>query len=309
MEVGIDLNRDSSVIKNRISCFLIALVRYLLLIGLSFIIIYPFITKISTMFMSEKDFRDPLVWLIPKFPTLEHLDYVIKEGSYIKTLIITASLSLGCALLQTASCTMVGYGLARFKFRGRGLLMGLMVFTIVIPPATLGSSIYIKFRFFDFFKIFQNLFGKSLNLMDTVWPLLILSITALGLKNGLYMLVMWQRFKGIPKELSEASYVDGANAWQTFLYVIMPQAKAMMISVFILSFAWQWTDEFYNKMFFNKIPVLSTMVSSVTMNVRANSGAAVGNAALILVILPLLIVYLFAQRFLIQGIEQSGLVG
>ncbi len=303
------MKKDSLVIKNRISNLLIAFVRYLLLIGLSFIIIYPFITKISTMFMSEKDFRDPLVWLIPKYPTVEHILFVLNEGSYFNALLTTASLAFGCAILQTASCTLVGYGLARFKFKGRGLLMGLMVFTIVIPPATLGSSIYLKFRFFDVFHIFENIIGKSLNLMDTVWPLLILSITALGLKNGLYMLVMWQRFKGVPKELSEAAYVDGANAWQTFFQVIMPLAKAMMISIFILSFAWQWTDEFYNSMFFNKIAVLSTMVNKVTIGIKGNIAAAVGNAALILVILPLLLVYLFAQRFLIQGIEKSGLVG
>lgn len=305
----INFKNKKRISSNKLKSFLVALLRYCLLIGLGFIIIYPLITKISITFMSESDTKSPIVWLIPMNPTLENIQYVIEEGKYFSSLITTVCIALGCALAQTASCTLVGYGLARFKFRGQGILLALVVFTIVVPPATLSTSLFVKFRYFDFYKVFESLFDTNINLIDTVIPILILSLTALGLKNGLYILIMWQRFRGIPKELSEAAFVDGANNFKTFFNVIMPQTKAMMISIFILSFAWQWTDSFYNRLFFNKIPVLSNMISQITIGYEGNTVNGVGNAGLLLLIVPLLLTYLFVQRYLIQGVEQSGIVG
>lgn len=305
------LRAHKTPIKNALWAF----VRFLLLVGLSFVIIYPFLAKVSSMFMSTADLRDNTVWFIPRRPTLLNIRNVLYYGDYWHALRNTGLLSGLCALLQTASCTVIAYGLAKFRFRGRNLLLVLTVLTIVIPPQTIYISLYTKFRYFDVWGLLSLLGLTPLNLTESVTPMAILSATGLGLKNGLYILMLMQLFRNLPHSLSEAAYVDGAGVMRTFWQINMPQARPMMVSVFLLSFAWQWTDTFYSDLFFRQVPLLKntlTAVSTVTAIGAVNGNALSGtlkNTAVILAILPLLAVYLFGQRFLIQGVERTGMVG
>ena len=292
-----------------------SIVRFCLLAGLGFIILYPFLAKISSMFMSVDDLHDPIVWFVPRKPTLDNIRNVIEYGHYWEALQNTAIVSVVCALLQTASATLTAYGLARFHFRGRSLLFGLAVLTIVIPPQTIYLSLFTKFRFFDFLGLLRVAGISTPNLTETIVPMLLLSFTALGLKNGLYILILTQLFRNLPKELSEAACVDGAGMFRTFWSVNLPQVRSMMVSVFLLSFAWQWTDTFYSGLFFRQVPVLPNVISSVRVINEIGAvdnneiSATMVNTAVILVILPLVLVYLVGQRFLIQGVERSGMVG
>ena len=292
-----------------------SIVRFCLLAGLGFIILYPFLAKISSMFMSVDDLHDPIVWFVPRKPTLDNIRNVIEYGHYWEALQNTAIVSVVCALLQTASATLTAYGLARFHFRGRSLLFGLAVLTIVIPPQTIYLSLFTKFRFFDFLGLLRMAGISTPNLTETIVPMLLLSFTALGLKNGLYILILTQLFRNLPKELSEAACVDGAGMFRTFWSVNLPQVRSMMVSVFLLSFAWQWTDTFYSGLFFRQVPVLPNVISSVRVINEIGAvdnneiSATMVNTAVILVILPLVLVYLVGQRFLIQGVERSGMVG
>lgn len=289
--------------------------RLLLMLGLSFVILYPFLTKISTMFMSLDDLKNPTVWLIPQSPTLENVLLVFKYGEYFRAFGNTIFVSLTCAVLQTLSCTMVGYGFAKFKFRGRGLFFALAVLTIIIPPQTIYISLYMKFRYFDVFGLLGLLGMPSLKLVEQITPMAILSTTALGLKNGLYIFVMRQFFRGVPRELNEAAYVDGCGTIRTFYTIMLPMAGSMMVSVFLLSFAWQWTDTFYSSLFYRQMLVLPNILSKVTVITAADIGkgtmmsSVMLNTGVIMIILPLMIFYLFSQKLLIQGVERSGLVG
>lgn len=289
--------------------------RLLLLLGLSFVILYPFLTKISTMFMSLDDLKNPTVWIIPQSPTLDNILRVFKYGDYFRAFGNTLLVSLTCAVLQTLSCTMVGYGFAKFKFRGRGIFFALAVLTIIIPPQTIYISLYMKFRYFDVFGLLGALGLSSLKLVEQITPMAVLSATALGLKNGLYIFVMRQFFRGVPRELNEAAYVDGCGVVPTFFRIMLPMAGSMMLSVFLLSFAWQWTDTFYSSLFYRQMLVLPNILSKITVI----TGEAIGkgtmmssvmlNTGVIMIIAPLVIFYLFSQKFLIQGVERSGLVG
>lgn len=294
---------------------LVTIVRFVLLVGLSFVILYPFLAKISSMFMSEKDLMDPMVWFFPKHPTLKNMGVVIQYGHYWEALRNTAVISLCCALLQIASCTLAGYGLGRFRFKGKALVLGIVVLTIVIPPQTIYFSLYTSFRFFDVWKIFSLMGLPTLNLTESLTPMVLLSATAIGLKNGLYILVMMQCFKGIPNELSEAAYVDGAGVYRVFWNIILPQGRSMMLSIFLLSFSWQWTDTFYSGLFFQKTPVLPNVISSMSQVAAAGVeqgtqlAATMTNTAVMMVLLPLVLIYLVMQKRFTQGIESSGLVG
>ncbi len=289
--------------------------RFILLLGLSYVIISPFLQKISMMFMSPSDLRNPTVWMIPQSPTLDNIIRVFRYGGYGETFINSLIISTLCAVLQTFVCCMVGYGFAKFKFKGSGILFAAVILTIVIPPQTLYLSLYTKFRYFDIFGILEALGIGSIRTVETIFPSTILSATALGLKNGLYIFVMRQFFKGVPNELNEAAWVDGCNPIMAYFRIMLPLAKSMLVSVFLLSFAWQWTDTFYSGLFnrsMTVLPMILTKVTAINSESIANGtlmSSVMQNTAVVMIIAPLFIFYLIFQRKMIEGIERSGIVG
>ena len=144
--------------------------------------------------------------------------------------------------------------------------------------------------------------------------MIILSVTATGYRCGLYILLMRQYFRGVPKELEEAAYIDGAGTFRTFVSVMLPSAKTMMITIGLFACVWIWLDADYAPTLMFEMPLLVNrvdMISSVLFSVP-NSGTLISlysNAAVIVIILPLLILYLFTQKYFVQSIERSGLVG
>lgn len=296
---------------------LFSLVRYILLVGLCFIIVYPFIIKLTTVFMSQEDLADDTVFYLSRNPTFENIKNVIEKTGYWQALKNTALISLMTAVLQTGICTYIGYGFAHFNFRGKNLVFALVIFTLLIPPQALSVSYYMEFLEFDIAGLFKLITGRTAALTDSPLPLILLSLTGLGFKNGLYIFLMRQFFAGVPKELGEAADVDGAGVMTTFFRVILPQAKPMMTTVFLFSFAWQWTDDYYTPLFFLNTNLLNKVISQAGSISFGGTPVTVGtkfsgillNTAAILVILPLLIVFLFAQKKFVQGIESSGIVG
>jgi len=291
-----------------------SLFRFLLLIGLCFIIISPFITKLSSSLMGKNDLYDLSVQLIPREPTLDNIKILIDEVDYYKSLFNTTFISLICAILQMLSCTIIGYGLGNFKFKGRGIVFAMVIITIFIPPHTILISLFMKFRFFDILNIFKTVIGENINMIDTLWPMVILSATGLGFKNGLYILIMRQFFTNVPKELEEAAEVDGAGLLKIFLKIKLPLAKNMMLTIFLFAFSWQFTDDFYSGIFFNKVTMLSKIIFKAPYILLGTYADKLmievfTNTAALLVVIPLLIFFVFAQRKLIEGMENAGIKG
>lgn len=284
------------------------------LTALSFIVLYPFVSRISSVFMSKSDLQDPTVWIVPKNPTFENIHNVIKYGNFWASLTNTFIFAFFSSILQVLSTVLVGYGISHFKFKGKKLIIVLVVLTLVIPPQLLFGPMYTKFRFFDWFGIFRSLKLPTLNLQDSFLPMFLLSATSLGLKCGLFILILIQQFNAVPKELSEAAKVDGAGVFRTFWQINLPMVKPVMVSVFLLSFSWLWTDTFYSGVFLRNKSMFLSLVNDVAViyEIGAVSNSLSGimmNAALVMMIIPLVIVYLFGQRSLIQGIQSSGIVG
>ena len=292
--------------------------RFVLLIGISYIILYPFFTKIMASFMSTTDFVDVTVKLIPRNPTLDQWKFIVLENKYFLALFNTARVSILCAFFQTLICAIVGYGFAKFKFKGRNLLFFAVIITLLIPHDTLLLAMFMQFRYFDIFGIF-GLFtsGQGFNLINTEWPVYLLSLTGLAFKNGLYIFIFRQFYKGVPDELEEAAYIDGTGIFKTFFRIIIPLSIPMMTTVFMFAFSWQWTDTFYTAPPFfttNGIHLLPNIVevpTSLKIDFAATTlwESAITNTCGLLVILPLFIIFLFAQRSLVEGIERSGIVG
>lgn len=323
--------------------------RFILLLGIAYIVLFPFYTKIAGSFMGRNDFVDVTVMLIPKEFSLDMYKFILLENQYFTAFGNTLLLSASTALIQTFICCLIAYGLAKFKFKGANLVFMAVILTMVIPHQTIQYSMFMNFRYFDILGIIKflsgnatvgeigwlndilsniNIFGAeptskflkaivedgALNLNNTYWPLIILSLTGLGFKNGLYVFMLRQFFMGVPNELEESAYIDGSGTGRTFLQIILPLSVPMMITVFLFAFSWQWTDDFYTTLFFttNKTVLMPDVVEIPTSLETQYPGqnlyySAIRNTCGLLIILPLVIMYLFCQNFLVQGIERSGL--
>lgn len=322
------------------------LFRFLLLVGIAFVVLQPFYTMIMRSITAPADFVDSTVVNVPRHFSMGIYKAIIVDLEYFKVFFKTLALSLSTALLQTFSCCLIGYGLAKFKFRGVKAVFFAVILTLIIPHGTLQSAIYYRFRYFDILNLVKLIsggkiieigsfsitspikilspdkFSTGINTLETVVPLLILSVTGLAFKNGLYIFMLRQFFRGVPDELEESAYLDGANTFRTFVQVILPLSIPMMITVFLFAFCWQWTDDFYLPLFYTvKTPQFMTNLASTLpppslqatyTKVTGSSGGylrAMRYACGLMVCTPLIILYLFCQRYLVQGIERSGIVG
>lgn len=192
---------------------------------------------------------------------------------------------------------------------------------ILVPPSTIQSSLYLNFCYFDIFGIFTLITGKPLNLLDSVVPYALMCVGCMGLKSGLYIYMIRQFFRGIPKELEEAAYVDGCGKVATFVRIMLPDAKPIITSCFLFAYVWQWTDSFYSNLFLrSEFALLSTKLSNLAgaldsyLDVRgiakkATTAYSQGMVATgtLMVIIPLIVLYLFAQKGFVESLSQSGI--
>lgn len=291
------------------------IIRTVLLFGLCFLILQPLFNKISLSFMEERDLYDSTINVIPRHFTTENYELAAKQMEYWTALGNTAWISLLVSILQIVSCTLVGYGFARYKFPFKGLWFGCVILVIVIPPTTIQSALYYNFSHFDIFGIFSLITGEPLNLLDSITPYALMCLGCMGLKDGLYIYMLRQFFRGIPKELEEAAYVDGCGKFMTFVRIMLPDAKPMITSCFLFSFVWQWTDTFYSGMFIKSATILSNKLNMLPGELEgilgmkpteAYSSAMMGTGTL-MTIIPLIIVYLFAQKGFVESLSQTGI--
>lgn len=295
--------------------------RAIMLFGLCFLILQPLLNKISISLMTERDLYDATVINIPRNLTTENYTLTSSLMNYFKSLGSTLWVSLVIALAQVSSTTLVGYGFARYKFPGKNLLFGAVILSIVIPPQTILTALYLNFRYFDVLGIIKAFGGKPLNLLNSISPYLMISLGAMGLKNGLYIFMLRQYFRGIPKELEEAAYVDGCGKLKTFFVIMLPDAKPMLTSIFLFSYVWQWTDTFYSSLFLHKFGLLAIgvgglgdglvqYIADISARTQIPSTAyqqAIISTGTLMIIAPLLIIYLVAQKGFVESLAQAGI--
>ena len=295
--------------------------RFILLFGMCFMILQPILNKISVSFMTEKDLFNPIVINIPEHFTTENYKMASELMQYPKALTNSIVISLTIALLQIAMCTLVGYGFARFKFPLKNFWFACVILVILIPPQTIASSLHLHFRFFDFLGLVKLTTGDTINLRGSKIPYYLMSAGCMGLKNGLYIYMIRQFFRNIPGDLEEAAYVDGLGMFKTFIRIMLPEAKPILTSCFLFAFVWQWTDGFYAKMFLGTTQLVSTSLSKIVdslgayiqriSGIKTTVSIAYSNCILatgtLMIIMPLIILYLFAQRAFVESISSSGI--
>ena len=315
-------NRRSGgyLLKRRTKQIAISVIRALLLFGFCFMIIQPLITRFAMSLMQERDLYDSTIVLLPRHVTLENYKIVADLTDFPGTMYTTLWISTLISVCQVIAATLVAYGFARFEFPFKKFWFACVVLIIIIPPQTIQTSLYMTFANFDIFGIFKAITGKTQNLRSSLAPYVIMSLTCMGLKNGLFIYMLRQYFNGVPESLEEAAYVDGCGTLHTFAKIMLPDAVPTIASCFLFSFVWQWTDLFYSRNFLTGYPTfairMSTMVSrmgryfskDVTQSVVVPNGRQLQliSIAVLFCCIPLIILYCFTQRTFVESLAMSG---
>jgi len=307
--------------------------RAILLFGMCFLIIQPLLDKVSVSFMAEQDLYDSTVVSIPRNFTTGNYRLASQLISFWPSLFETFYIVTISSVLQIAACTLAAYGFARYKFPFKGFWFFCVMLIIVVPPQTIMASLYLNFHFFDILgilglisRINPNLGIGPINLLNSVFGFWLLSACGMGLKSGLYIFMLRQYFRGMPKELEEAAWVDGCGKFKTFLQIMLPDASPMLTSCFLFSFVWQWTDSFYSSLFLTNYRMLSSGLGSMTERItqwwaatNSVTGAAVASTApvgyvmamiatgMLMCLAPLIILYLIAQKAFVESLSQTGI--
>lgn len=277
---------------------------YLMLIDIAFSFLLPVIYMASSSLMTVQDFLDPGVYWIPRAVYWDNLVLAFQSMDYLVGL-KNSTIIVGFATLgQIVSCSLAGYGFARFKFPGRDLLFMLVLFTFIVPPQTIIVPLFILYR--------------QLGWIDTFMPFTVPAFLAHGLRGSLLVLIFRQFFKRQPYELEEAAYIDGCSPVRTYAQIMLPLARPALLVGFLFSLVWHWNDYYEPMMYLMKpqnftVPLRLQILQQGLQEITGGAAGEIFNeplvmAACFLVVIPPLVLYLFAQRFFVESIERTGLV-
>ena len=291
---------------------LYSIFRLIILLAVSYIIIYPLLYMLSSALKTASAFQDPGVLWIPKVLTSANFKNAIEAMNFKNALFSTLRLEVVSAVIETAACAVTAYGLARFNFPGKKLITVMLVFLIVVPSQMLVIPMTVNFSQLDFFGILKALgtvTGKELrpNILDTSWCFYLPSLFSVGLRSGILIYIYHQFFLGLPKELEEAAWIDGSAPPRTFLCIALPSSTVAVITVFVLSLVWHWNDYYLAVMYTSENFPLAVSLASLPQklsllgiwpgNILNTTGVMAG---CVMFVTPILLFYLILQRKFIK---------
>jgi multiple sugar transport system permease protein len=297
--------------------------RAIFLLCMGFVMLYPILFILSGAFKANVDVADLTVIWIPKHFSFQGLTLALAALDYWNSMLKTLEILIPSVAFQLISTLFAAYGFAKFKFKGKNALFALLIFTVIVPIQTIIIPMYVNFTRFDFFGI-GRIFGFSMNLLNTTAPFYLMSFFGMGIRSGLYIFILIQFFKNMPNELEEAAMIDGCGPFKTFVKVMIPNVIPAIVTILVFSVVWYWNDFYESNMFLSSGFPLSVNLTLMNDILQVTSGNAmpqlngtdlwlmresVLECGCLLVILPLLIMYIFAQRFFTESIERTGIVG
>lgn len=309
--------------KSAISGRLYGVFRFMLLLGIGFIVLYPILYMLSVSFRPVEQMYDRSVIWIPRSFTISNIMFSAEMMNYFKTVSKSFGIVILSTLIQCITCSVAGYGFAKFKFKGKGLLFACVLFTLIIPPQSVNMPLYIRYVHFDFFGLGQlgRIFGTpwTVSIVDTIWPNVISTLFCQGLRAGLFIYMYHQYYRNLPVELGDAACIDGAGFLKTYLRIMWPNAGSITLVTFLLTFVWYWNDYIYTALMLKKFEPFAVvlanfknLLSTIRIDGTALTPAQItvySQAACLLYIIPPLLLYIVLQRKFTESIVKVGIVG
>ncbi len=294
--------------------------RIVMLSAIGYLVIFPLIYIISNSLKTPEAFKNPLVVWLTTSVSFDSYKLAFQALDYSKSIVSTVVYEIVSAILEVASCAVAAYGLSRFDFKGKKIFMAFLLLMIIVPEQMIvlpNTVSYSDFSFFGITTVVNKILGTNirLNILDTVLPFWMPSIFGVGLKSGILIYIYMQFFKGLPKELEEAAWIDGAGPYKTFLSIALPSSSVVIFTVLVFSVIWHWNDYSYAVMYVNENFTTAVRLSDIVTTLQGmgyyNSDVANGIilAACFIFIFPVLLLYIAVQNKFIKSIDRVGITG
>ncbi len=288
---------------------------YLLLISIGFVYLYPVLYMISKSFMNLNDLLDTSINWIPSQMYLDNYRQAFQSMDYWKTFRDSVVIAGLPTLINVVICAIVGYGFARYEFKGKKLCIGLLLFSFILPPRATMMPTYV--------------FYTDIGLINSIKAFIVPAILGQGLKSQIFILIFFNFFRQIPKVLIEAAKIDGAGHFKIFRKIALPSAAPAILVVFLFSIVWYWNESYLMQLYVvgaftsnaggyhwsSLIVSLKNFENSYnTARSVAGSGMvdineSIKMAGTMLSILPLLIMYLVLQKQFVESVDRTGITG
>ncbi|MHA7984284.1 carbohydrate ABC transporter permease [Rathayibacter sp. CAU 1779] len=270
-------------------------IRHIVLVVLLLIAVYPLVWMLAGSFKPTDEIISssallPVNWTLTNFSQGWAGSAGITFGTYFLNSLLIAALAVVGNIL---SSTVTAYALSRLEFRGRAVVAAIAIGMLLIPSEVLFIPQYVIFH--------------GLGWVDTVLPLVVPKFLAV---DAFFVFLNLQFMRGLPRELDQAAMLDGCGPFRRFWYIVLPLMKPAIATTAIFTFVWSWNDYFSQLIYLNT-PSKYTLPVGLAMFVDATSNSQLGPlfAMATVCLIPLFILFVFFQRFLIQGIATSGFKG
>lgn len=299
--------------KSKLTKFSTSTFLYVLLIAVTYVCFFPFLYMIITACKTSADLSDITVNWIPSTIKIENFLMAAKAIDYKAGLTNTVIMTVLSTIGHLLSCGMAGYALARYRFRGQKAVFLIVVVAMIIPIQTLIIPSFIMY--------------SKAGMLNSFWPIVLPCFFGMGLKGGLFVFIFRQFFLRLPKEIEEAARIDGCSFMGTYFRVVMPMSKPILLVVSVLSVVWHWNSSYEAEIYISKenLKPLASRISVILQYVtnppenffeqlQSSSSEQVINVAVLmagcfLILIPIIILFAFVQKYFMQGVERSGLGG
>ena len=271
---------------------LTSIIRHTLLIALAALMLYPVIWMVvSSLRPNDEIFREPGI-IFDSFEISNYTDgWNALQYPFNVYLWNSAVIVVGCIVGNLVSCSMAAYAFARLEFTAKRIWFGIMLLSIMLPIHVIIVPQYILF--------------SQLGWVNTFLPLIVPKLLAV---DAFFVFLMVQFIRGIPKELDEAARIDGAGHPRIFLQIILPLMVPALATTAIFTFIWTWND-FFSQLIFLTKPELYTVPLALRSfeDAQSTTNYAQMFAMSVVSLIPIFLIFLFGQKFLIKGIATTGI--
>ena len=285
---------------------------YGLLICIGFVYLYPLLYMIAKSLMQRADLLDSSVNWIPSTLYVKNYVDAFTSMDFVRTLwqsVVVAGLP---TLLNMVMCAVIGYGFARYEFPLKKVMLGILIFSFIIPPQITMMPNYLLYN--------------DLHILDSIKAFLLPAFLGQGIKAQLYILIFFQFFRQIPQALIEAAKIDGCGHFKTFFKIAVPSATPAILVVFLFSIVWYWNESYLTQLYvcgvlgdsyWNTLMVAlkgfndsySQAGGSVTGEAMGSLNEGIKMAATMLSILPVLLLYFVLQKQFVESVDRTGITG
>ncbi|MBO5322253.1 MAG: carbohydrate ABC transporter permease [Clostridia bacterium] len=294
---------NGNIIRRKVPEIVISLARFLFLIIVGYIVLYPLLYMLVSAIKDKEALLDMEHIWIPisfSFKGFSEAFGLINFGNALKQTILVQVLS---AAIEVFVCSFIAYGFARFKFKGKPIFTFLLILSLLIPIQMYSLSMSINFR--------------NLHIFSTPFVYWLPSLFGVGIRSGMMIFIYQQFFIGLPKELEDAAYIDGAGPVKTYFSIALPSSSVVITTVAVLSFVWHWNEYHLATLsFLSEDAPLSMVMNFLPVYLQQvgiykgwpEYSTLVSAACLMFIVIPL-VLYMIFQRKFVRSIDRVGITG